>query len=46
MMIYFILLASGTTGDKGIDKRGEAWPSKVAFNDGFDIEASCITCGG
>ena len=43
MMIYFVLLTSGTICDKGIDKGEEAWPPKVMFDDSFGAEMFCMS---
>ena len=46
MTIHFVSLTSGVTCDKGIDKRGEAWPPKVMFNNSFGAEVSSMSCSG
>ena len=46
MMVYLVLLASGTARDKGIDKGGQTRPPEVMFNDGFGTKTSSMPRGG
>ena len=32
MCVHFVLLASGTASDKGVDKGSKAWPPKLSGN--------------
>ena len=46
MMVYLVLLASGTARDKGIDKGGQTRPPEVTFDDGLGTKTSCMSGGG
>ena len=46
MMVYLVLLASGTARDKGIDKGGQTRPPEVTFDDGFGMKTPCMPGGG
>ena len=45
MMVYLVLLASGTARDKGVD-RGQTRPPDVMFNDGFGMKTPCMPRDG
>ena len=45
MMVYLVL-ASGTARDKGIDKGGQTRPPEVMFNDGFGTKTPCMSGDG
>ena len=45
MMVYLVLLASGTARDKGIDKGEQTRPPEVTFNDGFGTKTSGMPGG-
>ena len=46
MVIDFVLLAYGTSRYEGIDKRGEARPPEVSFQQGFGPKTSCMSGAG
>lgn len=44
MMVYFILLTSGAGSNEDVDKRGEAWPPEVTFNNSFGAKVPYMPC--
>ena len=46
MMVYLVLLASGTARDKGIDKGGQTRSPEVTFNNGFGMKMPFMPGGG
>ena len=45
MVVDFVLLTYGTSGDEGIDERGQSRPPEVSLKEGFGAESSSVSGG-
>ena len=45
MMIDLVLLTYGTSGNEGINKRGQSGPPEVSFKESFSAESSGVSRG-
>ena len=43
MVIDFVLLTYGTSGNEGIDEGGKSRPPKVPFQESLGVESSCMS---
>ena len=45
MVVDFVLLTYSTSGNEGIDERGQSRPPEVSFKEGFGAESSGVSGG-